>query len=154
MNKKLKLNLKELLKYIILVGFILFAIFSRPILTSITGSTTPLAVVEGYSMFPVLREGDLVFAYRPPPSDIHVGDIIIYRALTGQLIIHRVIKVIVYNGEYYYVTKGDNNFAPDLGQFRGPGISYDRVEGKIVILNGYVFKIPYLGYLSIWYHRR
>lgn len=154
MSRRLRIDLKELLKYIILVGFILFAIFSRSILTIVTGSSTPLAVVEGYSMFPVLREGDLVFAYRPPPNDIHVGDIIIYRSLSGRLIIHRVIKVIVYSGEYYYVTKGDNNIAPDLSQFRGPGVSYDRIEGKIVALNGYVFKIPYLGYLSIWYHRR
>lgn len=154
MSKRPEIDLKGLLKYLALIGFILFAIFSRPILTIVTGSSTPLAVVEGYSMFPLLREGDLVFAYRPPPNDIHVGDIIIYKSLTGQLIIHRVIKVAVYNGEYYYVTKGDNNIGPDLSQFRGPGISYDRVEGKIVTLNGYVFKIPYLGYLSIWYHKR
>ncbi|NPA99320.1 MAG: signal peptidase I [Crenarchaeota archaeon] len=142
----------ELVKDAIIITIFILAIFSRPILSIATGSQAPIAVVDGYSMFPVLRMGDIVFSYKCPPQDIHVGDIIIYRGIDGRLIIHRVIKIIVRDGEYYYVTKGDNNPIEDYFEFTGPGIPYSRVVGKVFDINGAVFKIPYLGYVSIWFH--
>lgn len=125
----------------------------KNILFLITGSDTPIAVVRGYSMYPLLREGDIVFSYRPPGDRIKIGDIIIYESVTGKLIIHRVVDVKVINNNYYYQTKGDNNPDRDYREFTGPGragIPYERVRGVVVNLNGCVFKIPYLGYLSIW----
>ncbi|ADI32280.1 signal peptidase I [Staphylothermus hellenicus] len=146
-NKKV-----EIIKYVLLILVIILALNTKTILYSVTGSTTPIAVVKGYSMFPILREGDIVFAYRPSPNEIRVGDIIIYKGLNGELIIHRVIKVIINGNKYYYVTKGDNNPFPDYPEFRGPGIPYERVEGVVLEINGSIFKIQYLGYLSIWFH--
>ncbi len=134
----------------VFIAVLLLALFSRQILSVVTGSSVPLAVVDGYSMCPTLREGDLVISYKAPPEDIHTGDIIIYKSYSGELIIHRVIKVVKINGEYYYITKGDNNKAPDPYK-----IPYDRVEGKVLeVSDGVVLKIPYLGYLSLWIHRR
>ncbi len=138
----------KIIEYTAFIVVVLFAIFSRHILYLITGSTVPLAVVEGYSMSPILRNGDLVISYKPPPEDIKEGDIVIYKSITGTLVIHRVIKVIKDSGKYYYITKGDNNMFPDPGR-----IPYSRVEGKVLAIGGSVFKIPYLGYLSLWYHK-
>ncbi len=147
-------RLGETIKIAVLILLFIIALESRAILGWITGSNTPVAVVEGYSMFPLLRQGDLVFAYKPQPRDIHVGDIVIYRGYGGELIIHRVIAVKTRNGNYYYVTKGDNNRGPDIFEFRGnPGIPYSRIEGKVWGFSGGIFKLPYIGYLSIWFHR-
>ncbi len=139
---------KKYIEYIIMVILVVIAIFSKNILAYVTGSSVPLAVVEGYSMCPTLRKGDLVISYKPSPQDIHVGDVIIYKNPRGMLVIHRVIYVREDHGRYYYRTKGDNNPIPDPGW-----IPYERVEGKVITVgNGIVFKIPYFGYLSLWFH--
>jgi len=119
----------------------------------VNGGTPSLAVVKGISMLPTLREGDIVFITRPPPEAIKPGDVIIYDA-GGKLIIHRVIDVRIKGEEYYYVTKGDNNPGPDIFYFdNGIGVPYDRVIGRVLAVNGYVVKIPYLGYLSLLIRR-
>lgn len=137
---------------VIVVGFNL-----RSILSAITGSEAPIAVVRGASMYPLLREGDVVFSYRKPPESIGVGDVIIYEGSAGKLIIHRVVDVKVINGEYYYVTKGDNNLMVDIVEFSGPnraGVPYERVKGVVASIGDFVVKVPYIGYLSIWYQGR
>ncbi len=145
-----RISISKLVEIIVLVIAVVFAIFSRQILSIVTGSSVPLAVVDGYSMCPTLREGDLVISYNVSPEDIRVGDIIIYESYKKELIIHRVVGVSVVNGKYYYVTKGDNNREPD--PFKVP---YEKVRGKVLeVSNGSVFKIPYLGYLSLWIHKR
>ncbi len=146
-------KLVEIIKVISIIIVVIIGFNMKTILGVITGSSTPIAVVEGYSMFPLLREGDIVFAYKPDPSDLHVGDIVIYRGVNSELVIHRIVDIRDVNGIKYYVTKGDNNNAPDYFQFEGkPGITYNRIEGKVLEINNAVVKIPYIGYLSIWYH--
>ncbi|MEM1639222.1 MAG: signal peptidase I [Desulfurococcaceae archaeon] len=109
-----------------------------------------VAVVKGKSMLPLLREGDIVFITRVKPSEINIGDVVVYKTPMGTLIIHRVIGIVVENNKYYYVTKGDNNPAPDFLYFvNGKGIPYERIVGKVIELNGVIFKIPYLGNLAL-----
>ncbi|WFO76330.1 signal peptidase I [Desulfurococcaceae archaeon MEX13E-LK6-19] len=121
------------------------------ILPAVTGTDVPIAVVEGKSMFPLLREGDIVFIKKVSPEDIHVGDVIVYE-YRGKYIIHRVIKVIHQNGKTYYVTKGDNNFVID--PYYEPGVPYDKVKGKVVeIGDNTVLKIPYIGYYTLWINK-
>ncbi len=82
--------------------------------------------------------GSIALAYKVQPSQIDVGDVIIYRVEgTGEDIIHRVVNVTVVNGAYYYTTKGDAN--PYSLPFEY-NIPYGNVVGKV----GQV--IPYLGY--------
>ncbi len=143
---------REYVKAAALLILLLVALNARTILVAVTGVSVPMAVVDGYSMCPSLREGDLVIGVKP--SHIEPGDVIIYRSRTGdKLIIHRVIRVVTVNGKHYYVTKGDNNPAPDYMEFAGNlGVPEDRVEAKVLRVNGAVVKIPYIGYLSLWYH--
>jgi len=135
---------------------LIIVILNPAVLSSLTGSQAPMAVVKGESMLPVLREGDIVFTYKPSPSEIRVGDVIVYKAYSNKLIIHRVVDVKIVNNKYYYVTKGDNNSGPDVIYFdvvnnRPLGISYERVVGKVLSINDIVVKIPYLGYISLWF---
>ncbi|MEM0506329.1 MAG: signal peptidase I [Thermosphaera sp.] len=156
-----RINYSRLKPYVslleLIIALVLVIIIANPlVLSTITGSQAPLAVVKGESMLPVLREGDIVFTYRPSPSEINIGDVIVFRASSNKLIIHRVVDVKIIGGNYYYVTKGDNNYGPDIIYFdlvgnQPLGVSYNRVVGKVLSLNDMVVKIPYLGYISLWF---
>lgn len=146
-----RLKRNKTIHLIALIVLIILIFNLKSILIYITGSPTPIAVVNGKSMFPTLREGDIVFVYKPKPQDIRVNDVVVYRKTDGIYVIHRVIEVIEiktpYGVNYYYVTKGDNNPVRDPGR-----ISYDELSGVVFKINGMIFKIPYLGYISIWFN--
>jgi len=146
-----------------LIVAILLAIVVK-ILWSSLGLT--LVVVEGHSMLPLFQSGDLVLVERVPPTSIHVGDIVVYRGCGGHLIIHRVVSVCNDGGVYCFITWGDNNKIPDTPDmtcsncpcrlvFRSGysilwmGVGYKRIIGKVVEVNGYIYKVPYLGALSL-----
>ncbi len=137
---------------LLLVALVLVVLAVNPILKIVTGVDTPLAVVRGCSMYPLLRQGDLVIIVHKDPDDIRVGDIIVYRSLKGHLIIHRVVAIIKVNGKYEYVTKGDHNPHDDSYLFEYPegrGVPYSRVIGVVWRPFGVDFKIPYVGYLAL-----
>jgi len=111
----------------------------------------PAAIVKGRSMLPLLREGDVVFITRCKPSEIGIGDIVIYRSrFEGRLVVHRVVDIKYINGVYYFVTKGDNNAIPDYNEFDyNIGVNQARIVGKVISVDNLVFKIPYVGYLAL-----
>ncbi len=121
---------------------ILLALVMVLLILNITGNLM-FAVVEGKSMEPLLQTGDLVLVSKASPNQIHVGDIVVYRSTYGELIIHRVIKVMRIDGRYVYLIKGDNNLVPD------GDIPYNMILGKVIGLDGNVFKIPVIGYLTL-----
>ena len=124
-------------------------------------------VVDGRSMLPTLQSGDLVFVIKAAPSQIKVGDVIVYRFtgyfygyyLQNALIIHRVIYVYNHGNTLCFVTKGDNNPIPDPGypQYCGlveingtpvSGVPYNDVVG-VVVGGQDPIAIPYIGSLSL-----
>ncbi len=155
----------KVLEYIGITIAILVILVLNLFTPYITGAEAPMAVVSGTSMLPLFREGDIVLLYKPPPNEIRVGDVVVYKRCGGGYIIHRVIDVVRIDDRYYYRTKGDNNPYDDsrLRQFyeyspiricsdiRTPGIPYERIVGVAVEVNGFTFKIPYLGYLSLMF---
>jgi signal peptidase len=126
------------------------------------GFSSPFVVVEGTSMLPTLYNGDIVLIHKPPPDQIRVGDIIVYRSLKGNLVIHRVVKInkMPDCNPVCFVTKGDNNYQPDnmLGLQPREGVSYDQIIGVVVSLhmkmNGKTYaapiRIPYLGLITLY----
>ena len=138
---------------VVFIAVFVALLFSlHPILVSLTGTSTPMAVVEGRSMLPLFRKGDVVLLVHRSADQIHVGDIIVYKSLRGHLIIHRVIAIIKIDGSIEYVTKGDNNPRDDSFLFefpQGRGVSYDRVVGVVWSIHGVAFKIPYLGIVTL-----
>lgn len=123
--------------------WILIALFLSINITSAVTGRSFIAVVNGASMEPILSTGDIVFISPVnSPSDIRVGDVIIYKSASNRLVIHRVIS-IVGNGDYF-ITKGDNNPIPDPLQ-----VPYTSIVGKVFSVNGIIIKVPYLGVLSL-----
>lgn len=125
-------------------------------LPHVTGAKVPVAIVEGRSMYPLLRTGDIVFLVNKTPNQIQVGDIVVYqsKANPNRYIIHRVVGICQYQGTYYYRVWGDNNYVEDSSQYDFTptgcrGIRYNRIVGVVADIHGYAFKIPYLGILSV-----
>lgn len=99
----------------------------------------PVAIASG-SMEKELYVGDIAIIQKCNPNDIVEGDIIEYQ-MEGYTVIHRVIAKKQKNGEYYFITKGDNNNTQDANP-----VMQDQLIGKVI------FKIKYLGYPAIWLH--
>jgi signal peptidase len=99
----------------------------------------PVAIASG-SMEKAINIGDIVIIKKCNANDVIVGDVIQYQ-MKGFTVIHRVIEKRQKNGEYYFVTKGDNNKSPDKAEVRE-----NQVLGKLV------FTVKYLGYPAVWLH--
>ncbi len=132
MTDKKTSHIKEIASYVIII------------LVGILVAQHMNVVVSG-SMEPVFYRGDIVIVDKNP-EDIHTGDIIIYQASWfPQPVIHRVIRVEKSNGTEYFITKGDNNPAPD------PAVVYpQQVVAKVVTLDEKPVVIPKIGYITLW----
>ncbi len=103
----------------------------------------PFAPVTGISMAPVFKEGDLITYEKISPSEVEVGDIIVYSIppLTQKhydcppVVAHRVIGIRDTAMGLHYRTKGDNNPAQDPWSVR-----HCDVMGKVSQ------RISYLGF--------
>lgn len=95
-------------------------------------------IISG-SMEPTIHVYDVVVNTAVTnPEDIKVGDVITFISTSyiseGLTITHRVQDIKIVNGNYEFVTKGDNNPVAD-----GSTAKFDNVIGKVK------FKIPQLG---------
>ncbi len=120
------------------------------------------AIVEGASMEPLLHTGDLVLLSKKSASEIEVGDIVVFK-WGNRYVIHRVVyKYQSESGEYCFVTKGDNNALPDLGDpircgsiaVSGLGLAsgrpYEDIIGVVMEVWGTPVKIPYIGIVRLF----
>lgn len=101
---------------------------------------------EQFQKFPFndgFRKGDVIILWRAHRNNLRVGDILIFKGVRPQPIIHRVVKVWNENGDYYYQTKGDHNSKNIEGELGEEKISEDRIFGKGILC------IPYLGWMKI-----
>ena len=99
----------------------------------------PIAIATG-SMEKEICVGDVAIIQKCNGNDVNVGDIIEYQ-MEGYTVIHRIIEKKQENGEFHFVTKGDNNISPDNEIVRE-----NQLIGKVI------FKIKYIGYPAIWMH--
>ncbi|MCL5888398.1 MAG: signal peptidase I, partial [Candidatus Thermoplasmatota archaeon] len=119
----MKSGMKRISGIIFIIALILILVVPPLVLRT---STYPLAVVNGNSMYPLYRNGELViFSLNGVNvNDIPNGTDIVYiqtetgipmfSAITAHPIAHQVIKRIVNQyGNVYYQTKGINNLYPD-----------------------------------------
>jgi signal peptidase I len=92
------------------------------------------------------NKGDIMVLIGTDPQKVEIGDVIVYESKKRYPIIHRVINIRDTGGEYYFETKGDNNpyqiRSFDLDE---KNVSSDSYLGKAV------FRIPWLGYIKIWF---
>ena len=87
------------------------------------------------------NKGDVIVLWRP--SNLEIGDILVFQANKPQPIIHRIVKVWDEDGKTYYQTKGDHNGDSDSRTIQETKISEERIFGKGIV------RIPYLGWLKI-----
>src|SRR3989338_6164234 len=82
----------------------------------------PIAAITSGSMWPELREGDIIFIQgNIEKSELGIGDVIVYRNKDGSTFtIHRIVAL----GDDTLTTKGDANFDPDSP------IEYEQVVGR------------------------
>ncbi|MGN1327726.1 MAG: signal peptidase I [Clostridia bacterium] len=99
----------------------------------------PVAIASG-SMEPELYVGDVAVIKKCNGNDIQEGDIIEYQ-MEGYTVIHRVKHKNQKNGQFIFITQGDNNDTED-----SEPVSEEQVIGKVI------FKIRFLGYPAIWLH--
>lgn len=93
----------------------------------------PFMVLSG-SMETEIRKGDLIITKIVDPSALQVDDVIAFRDAAGTVTTHRIIDVVVKDGETYFITKGDNNSSQDRNL-----VELKDVEGI------YIGRIPGIG---------
>ena len=64
--------------------------------------------MQGYSMFPTLKNGDTAHVEKCAPDKVKRGDILVFKH-NGKFIAHRFLKQKNENGHRFFVAKGDNN---------------------------------------------
>lgn len=97
------------------IGLILLAAAMIVGFLSVRG-TMPFLPILGASMEPQYQAGDLIMIEEVSPTDIEVGDIIVFSvpAMTRELynyppvVAHRVLRITSFQGAISFRTKGDN----------------------------------------------
>ena len=121
----------------VLISFMIITLTAR-----INGGTPSLFGhalyrVSSGSMEPFLHVGDIILSKSCDPMELKNGDIITYNGTSGQFagkrVTHRVVEEPYYNdadGEYYLVTKGDDNPVKDtpIKTSQVTGIFVDKIE--------------------------
>ncbi|MBN2052452.1 signal peptidase I [Candidatus Woesearchaeota archaeon] len=100
---------------------------------------------QEYSFRNGFNRGDIMFLIGKKPDDIKLGDVIVFQSKKPYPIIHRVIKKED-KGMWIFQTKGDNNKA----QIRDNELDETMVLEK-QILGKAVLRVPWLGYVKIWF---
>lgn len=126
--------------YYVLVGFLVIlsiaAIYQKYIKKSNSVSLfgyTSYVVVSG-SMQPKFNIGDIIVVVKTAEDKIANGDIITFYDENKNVITHRVVDIIIQDGQKKFQTKGDNNNSNDTGL-----VIYQNIKGK------YCFKLSQAG---------
>jgi len=114
---------------IVLITLIWFALGIFPI--------KPVGIATA-SMYPEINVGDMVIIQKCSPNDVKIQDVIEYQ-MEGYTVIHRIIDIYQEDGEFFFITKGDNNKVEDKIPVRE-----DQLIGKVI------FKVRYLALPSVW----
>jgi signal peptidase I len=91
---------------------------------------------KGFSMYPFIRDGDVVTIRPVDPSFLNVGDVIFYQ-LERSLVVHRIIGKQTFDGKMCFTTRGDSSPGSEQEVYE------DLVLGKVVTLqrNSRTFKV-------------
>lgn len=90
------------------------------------------------------NKGDIIFLFGTSAKKINKGDIIVFKSMKKDPIIHRVVNKWQENEKYYFRTKGDNNLKSVTTAWLDESrISQDKLIGRGVL------KVPFLGWIKI-----
>lgn len=127
-------------------GIVFVMVFIILIVSLTSGIFRYFALAVGSdSMADKINKGDVVIVDKISDNGYNLlkeGEVIVYRH-NDVMIVHRIVKVFSENGEYYFITKGDNNNTVDSFT-----ISSDMVIGKAIL------RIPYIGIPTVWLNEK
>lgn len=131
--------LKFFLNFLVYVLIVVGVVWGLPeLLSRQLGTEYPIAAITSGSMWPVLKEKDLVLIEAVEKAEIKVGDIVVWQNSLG-FTIHRVVEL----KDSTLVTKGDANFIKDKP------VRYMDIIGRTLAFRGKPARIPYLGFISV-----
>lgn len=131
-NKKIK-KILVILLYIMLIPTILFSMLLICLELGNAGSFPSSLNIELYtvtseSMEPRLNINDIIIVKKGYTNDQYkVGNIITFKNKKGEIITHRISRIVKADLQNAYITKGDSNNAEDEEL-----IKYDKIIGKVV----------------------
>ncbi|RLG60579.1 signal peptidase I [Candidatus Geothermarchaeota archaeon] len=131
---------KVLKAFLMITASIIAVLASFQVIKFVFGTSSPFCVVVSPSMYPTLKIGDFLIVKSTAPSELKVGDIIVFHNPLNpeELTVHRIVAIIRKNGKSFFKTKGDANAWND------PWIvSEELIEGKVEHV------IPYVGFITI-----
>lgn len=131
---------KSLVEWAVYIMIFLVIVWGTPkALTQALNTEYPIASITSSSMWPSLKQGDIVFIRGvSAKEELNLGEVVVYENEKG-FTIHRVAKL----NEDTLVTRGDANNKDD------EPVSYDKVVGKAVEMGDKPLRIPWLGKLSM-----
>lgn len=137
---------KLILNVFVYIAIVAVVVFGLPqFLAWYLNTSYPMAAITSGSMWPALKEGDLVFIEGLPREELRLGDVVVYRNATGDgFTIHRIVEL----NKDTLVTKGDANFTKD-----GP-VAYENVVGRTYRVFGKNVRLPYLGFITVYASRK
>lgn len=101
-----------------------------------------VAIASG-SMTPNIKKGDVVIVDQKFSfNDLKEGQVIAYRK-SNIIVVHRIVKKVKFGDSYLYYTKGDANNNMD-----------DFVIEEDMIVGAVDYKIPFIGYPTVWLSER
>lgn len=81
----------------------------------------------GGSMFPFIRPGDLLTTKAVDPTDLLIGEVLLYQR-EGRSFVHRLIKKKMIDGTHLFITHGDHL------AFSDPAIRSSQILGKVTCI--------------------
>ena len=120
-KSNVKQNIFLILSILLVLSIIYIQFFSKEM--NIKPFGIEALIVQSNSMSPIFRKRDIIIIQEQ--KEYKIGDIVTYKANTGELITHRIIEKTE-NGFY---TKGDNNNTKDEKE-----VSQKDIVGKVVYI--------------------
>ena len=96
---------------------------------------------SGMSMYPAIRDGDILYVRPLNCAMARVGDVIFYKSKAEQLTAHRVIKKVFNTDKKVFIIRGDSNIdrgeEATLEQILGRVEAIERNGRKIILGQGW-----------------
>src|SRR3989344_1072105 len=139
--------IKGIVKFVLYIAFVaVLVIYTPRILSNVLDTEYPMATITSSSMWPQLKQDDLILVKGVSGADVEVGQIIIFRNSKG-FTIHRLVRReddpdAPDRAGGKLITKGDANSVEDQ-----PILEED-VIGRVVYIQDNPFRIPKAGLIA------
>ncbi|MGD9015604.1 MAG: signal peptidase I [Candidatus Omnitrophota bacterium] len=94
---------------------------------------------QGHSMYPAIKDRDILNVERVQANQIRIGDVIFYKTTGGHMVCHRVVNKFHQNDRPTFLAKGDSNTG------KAEEVLSDEVLGRVMTIerNGRVINLTH-----------